>query len=223
MHENGKFSIEGSINFLRKYWAELCTIRQLDEHGDLHGKLPVSDSLVAGRKQKTAQEKARWKAPQEGWMKINVDGAFDESSGSGGIGVVIRNYRGEVQLSAWRFIPIGTCAEELEALACREGLMLAADQRIQRAVLETDSSSIAAMLVRKGGDRSPLKFIVDEAREAGDSLAEWTVVYKRRESNSVAHELAQLAKRSRESAVWQLAVPACVEQIIARECTCVSE
>jgi hypothetical protein len=58
-HENGKFSIEGSINFLRKYWAELCTIRQQDEHGDLHGKLPVSDSLVAGRKRKPAQEKAR--------------------------------------------------------------------------------------------------------------------------------------------------------------------
>jgi ribonuclease HI len=156
-------------------------------------------------------------------MKINVDGAFDESSGSGGIGVVIRNYRDEVQLSAWRFIPIGTGAEELEALACREGLTLAAAQRIQRAVLETDSSSIAAMLARKGGDGSPLKFIVDEALEAGDSLAEWAVVYKRRESNSVAHELAQLAKLSRESAVWQLAEPACVEQIIARECTCVSE
>jgi hypothetical protein len=46
------------------------------------------------------------------------------------------------------------------------------------------------MLARKCGDRSSLKFIIDEALAAGDRLAEWTVVYKRRESNSVAHELA---------------------------------
>jgi hypothetical protein len=43
--------------------------------------------------------------------------------------VVIRNHRGEVQLSAWRFIPSGNGADEIEALAFKEGLMLAADQR----------------------------------------------------------------------------------------------
>jgi hypothetical protein len=81
--------------------------------------MPVSDSLVAGRQRKAVQEKARWNAPQVGWMKINVDGVFDESSRSGGIGVVIRNHRGEVQLSAWRFIPSGSAADETEALEGR--------------------------------------------------------------------------------------------------------
>jgi ribonuclease HI len=41
-------------------------------------------------------------APPEDWLKINVDGALDERTGEGGIGVVIRNHRGEVILTAWR-------------------------------------------------------------------------------------------------------------------------
>jgi hypothetical protein len=48
-HENGKFSIEGSVSFMRRYWVELCNARQEDGHGDLHGKSPVLDSLVAGK------------------------------------------------------------------------------------------------------------------------------------------------------------------------------
>jgi ribonuclease HI len=35
-------------------------------------------------------------APPEDWLKINVDGALDERTGEGGIGVVIRNHRGEL-------------------------------------------------------------------------------------------------------------------------------
>jgi hypothetical protein len=30
--------------------VELCNIRQHDGHGDLHGKMPFSNSLVVGRK-----------------------------------------------------------------------------------------------------------------------------------------------------------------------------
>jgi hypothetical protein len=105
----------------------------------------------------------------------------------------------------------------------KEGLTLVADRGMHKVVLETDCSSTATVLARKRGDRSPLKFIIDEALAAGDRLSEWTVVYKIRESSSVAHKLAQLEKRSRESAVWQFAAPVCVEQIIARGCTCAFE
>jgi ribonuclease HI len=156
-------------------------------------------------------------------VKINVDGAFDEHSGEGGIGVVVRNHKGEVLLSAWKFLQSGGAADEAEALSCKQGLTLAADWYAMNAVLETDCSTIAAMLAGKGGERSSLKFIIDEAIAAGDRLPKWTAVYMRRESNSVAHKLAQLAKRSRHSAVWHFAAPVCVERNIAHECTFVSE
>jgi hypothetical protein len=128
-----------------------------------------------------------------------------------------------VQLSAWQFLQAFSDAEEAEAIACKQGLQLAATWCMQNAVLETDCSTIATMLAGKNGECGSLKFIIDEAMAAGDWLPKWTVVYKRRESNRVAHELAQLAKRTRHSAVWHFAATVCVEQIIAPECTCVSE
>ena len=38
---------------------------------------------------------------------------------------------------------------------------------------------------------------MDEAKLAGQGLPEWTVVHTRREGECAAHELAQLAKRTR--------------------------
>lgn len=152
------------------------------------------------------------------WVKINADDAFDESTGEGGLGVVIRNHQGEVLLTAWKDLQALRDAEEAETLACMEGLMLAADWCPQMAVLETDNCTIASMMTTRSGERSSLKFIIDEAVTAGNRLPEWTIVHKGRESNRVAHELAQLAKRNRHSAVWHYTAPVCVEQIIAREC-----
>ena len=35
-----------------------------------------------------------WKPPPRGWLKCYVDGAFDKSSQTGGVGVVIRDQYG---------------------------------------------------------------------------------------------------------------------------------
>lgn len=45
----------------------------------------------------------------------------------------------------------------------------------------------------------------------------------KREQNSVGHEHAQLAKRTKHVVVWPLHVPVCVEPLIAQECNLVSE
>jgi ribonuclease HI len=151
-------------------------------------------------------------------LNINVDGGFDENSGEDATGVVIRNSKGEVILTAWNFFEAGGNAEEMEALACKEGLRLATECCPQEAILETDCSSIATMLKARNGGRSSLKFVIEEAIQIGDRLRRWTIVHRRRESNRVAHELAQLAKRSRQSDVWHFAAPVCVEQEITQDC-----
>ena len=82
-----------------------------------------------------------------------------------------------------------------------EGMKLAQDWCPSRAVLASDSVTLVALLQMQGGPCSRLKFIVNEAKLAGEGLPEWTVVHTKRESNWVAHELAQLAKRTRHSTV----------------------
>ena len=140
-----KLTIECSTGFLRKYWTELCNTRQHTLPYDAKGNKPVSESLDAGRREAKGRTVAKWKPPQEGWSKINVDGAYDARIG-GGIGIVIRDDRGSVLLTAWKFIDRGQDAEEIEALACAEGLLPAKEWCLNRTVLETDCSSMARAL-----------------------------------------------------------------------------
>ena len=68
----------------------------------------------------------RWSVPSKGWIKINVDGAF-KKNGDASLGVVIRDDAGKVLLSAWRVVDNTSNAEEVEILACKEGLALAVE------------------------------------------------------------------------------------------------
>jgi len=61
-----------------------------------------------------------------------------ESSREAGIGVVIRDSSGSVLLTAWNFISDAGSAEEVEALACEEGLTLAAEWMASPSILESD-------------------------------------------------------------------------------------
>jgi len=76
-HE-GKWQNEStSINFLLSYWDSLCCIRQekvLDDKGKgiMH---PMQRQLGSER----PQPKKLWSAPQENWVKVNVDGALADS------------------------------------------------------------------------------------------------------------------------------------------------
>jgi len=141
----------------------------------------------------------------------------------GGIGIVIRDDMMAIKLTAWKYIDKAGDAEEVKALACAEGLKLALDWCSARAVLASDCATLVAVLQDQGELCSRLKLIIDEVKLAGDDLPEWTVIHTKRESNRVAHELAQLAKRTRHSAVWRFAAPTCVEQYIAQDCMNFSE
>jgi hypothetical protein len=132
---------------LHRYWEELCEIRQQKGLSDPRGKMAVAVSLCIAKKTKERPPLEPWQAPQHDWMKVNVDGAFDAASGEGGAGVVIRDSRGRVQLTAWKFISQCVSAEEAEALACKEGLELAAKWCRQGIILETDCGTIASMLM----------------------------------------------------------------------------
>ncbi|GJN11055.1 hypothetical protein PR202_ga29216 [Eleusine coracana subsp. coracana] len=126
-------------------------------------------------------------------------------------------------LSPWRTLFNTTGAEETEAPAAREGIRLAAEWCREKAILEMDCTTVMAMLRRPHLQKSLLSFIICESIDISRQLPELVVDCVKRERNSVAHELAQLAKRTKHSAGWRLRAPMCVEQTIARECNSISE
>ena len=62
----------------------------------------------------------RWTLPSEGWYKVNVDRAMFKGLGSCGIGIVIRNERGEIMGAMSKRLDLPLGALELEAKAFEE-------------------------------------------------------------------------------------------------------
>jgi hypothetical protein len=98
-----------------------------------------------------------------------------------------------------------------------EGLTLAARLTPGSIILETDCARVAKALQEKE-DHSELGFIVAEVKEQAQLLVGWRVAQVRREGNSVAHELAQLARRDVTSEIQVGDAPVCVKPLIENDC-----
>ncbi|KAF8659499.1 hypothetical protein HU200_058442 [Digitaria exilis] len=96
-----------------------------------------------------------------------------------GLGVVVRNDSGGVLLSAWKMIQRCSGAAEAEAMACVEGLRLAAQFLQEPVIVESDCARVV-QAVQAGGDRSELSFLVAEAIEQAQLLRDWKIVQVRR-------------------------------------------
>jgi ribosomal protein L32 len=212
-HSTRRLSIVGSVNFLLDYWETLCNIRQGGVPDEKGKWLLFPDPTQSPALNRMTEA---WTPPEEGWIKINVDGVFT-LQGEASLGVVIRNALGVVLLSAWQAICNAASAEEVKLLACKEGLLRAAEFQ-KPAMLESDCLTAIKSLANQRGHRSAFVFLLKESIRASSSLPSIVFKHVKREKNCVAHELAQLARRLNHTVVWRNRVPACVEQLVARDC-----
>ena len=146
-----------------------------------------------------------------------MNGAFKKNGGAS-LGVVIRDDAGKVLLSAWRVVANASNAEEVEILACKEGLALAVEWTPCQATLESDCSSVIKYLSDLGEQRTPPAFVIREAKKLASTLPGIVFKHVRREQNYVAHELAQLASGLFHSVVWRNRYPVCIEPLVVQDC-----
>ena len=136
-----------------------------------------------------------WTKPPQGWTKLNVDAAYDRSSGEANIGIVMRDYSGEVLLSAWKHGIRCASVEDAEVVAGLEGVQLSNEWIRKLIMIESDCHSVVKSLLFDDENRASFSNTVKEIKSAMSAIAEVKVCKIRRECNKVAHELAQLAKR----------------------------
>ncbi|OEL34167.1 hypothetical protein BAE44_0004812 [Dichanthelium oligosanthes] len=128
-----------------------------------------------------------WTPPEQGWVKVNTDASFLEASFSGGSGCVIRDSCGEVLAAEARWHNNVSDVLTMEALAARNGLLVAVAYGYRRVVLEIDNLSLVNELISSDESRSSIAGLWHEIRELGRSFISFKVFYVRRESNTVAH------------------------------------
>jgi hypothetical protein len=125
-HNSGNTKIADSVFFLLNYRETLLQVRQQNQPEEAKGKRKVWISCLTPSARSAVQ--ALWEPLPEGWTKLNVDGSFVDQTGEAGVGVIIRNYVGEVILTAWRVIFRCASVGEAEVLACAKGLRLLASE-----------------------------------------------------------------------------------------------
>ena len=147
-----------SVSFLLNYADSLqlsqCKIVKEDMKGKKSILSESEQSRVDIEKRKARQLLERWKPPEQGCVKVNVDGAFNQETGRAGIGIIMRDSTGMVIICAWKAIFDGMNAEEVEALAWLEGVRLAAEWSQSKAIIESDCSTVVLAACRPGVDKS---------------------------------------------------------------------
>ncbi|KAH7846943.1 hypothetical protein Vadar_019991 [Vaccinium darrowii] len=108
--------------------------------------LELSKIGAAAIDTRTEESRIGWVPPAVGVLKVNVDGAFDAKSGRGGVGLVLRDYRGDI-LEA-QAIPIlqSSSAESVEALGVRFALFAAVKDMSKDYIVEGDVQTVLKML-----------------------------------------------------------------------------
>jgi ribonuclease HI len=199
------------INGIRweDFWATAChclwSWRNKEQHVDdfsrpVHAVVHILqrcrnyyNACVENKSLNTIQMGVRWivwKAPEEGWVKLNTDGA---SKGKGllGCGGIIRDHQGNWCGGFAKFVGTGS-ALIAELWGVLEGLKLAGRKGYRKVEVNIDSISVVKMIMH-GGTSSALGFsLVKSIRRLLDDRWDVKILHSYREANKCADALASM-------------------------------
>lgn len=183
------------------------------------GRLMEEWQAVHGRKSKVpkAVPVEKWKPPDEGWVKVNVDGATSKWGDNGGAGVVFRNQEGAFLGGACHSFPGCQEPAEIELQARRRAVQLADEVNATSLHIEMDCQEIVRKLQSKAPDMSPLGPMIQEVKSMLETRQRWKVSWIRRTANTAAHGLAKEGVLNNLCKVWLHEPPECILHIISAE------
>lgn len=92
----------------------------------------------------------------------------------------------------------------MEALACRDGVLLAKEKEVNKLHIETDFQELAGLWERGDYHRSFLAPILAEICELSSGFHDFALVYASRFCNRIAHELAKQVTEDNREGEWQI-------------------
>ncbi|XP_022140628.1 uncharacterized protein LOC111011237 [Momordica charantia] len=169
-----------------------------------------------GRVTNTAE--VLWLPPDKRIYKINTDASFLASDQHAGLGIIIRNDRGQVMASATKYLENIQSVDMAEAIVAVEGLQLASKIGVNPVILETDSSRIFNLFSQPSEDLSETGEIVLKAKNFWTQSLHASFNFVKREGNKAAHMLARRALLLREFSIWMEDWPLELKSCLEMEC-----
>ena len=164
------------------------------------------------------RQRIMWKKPPLGWMKVNTDAAFVSATGDGAGGAVVRNSQGEIMMAAARFYKHLPDVLTSEALAARDGMMLAQDLGVDELILELDNSTLVALIRSEDGGRCAIAGLWQEIRKHSRVFHSFDISFVNREGNEVAHLCASKASASFPLLSWSGRFPNWLMEAVSKDC-----
>lgn len=164
------------------------------------------------------QECKNGKKPSHGFIKLNVDAAFNQATGVVGVGGIFRDSVG-VFMGGFQhtFYSIGS-ARHGELLAVLFGLKIAQDHNFTPLTVESDCLDIVQAATSISPDFSELSFLIEDLHIALQQTSAASFHHVKRTANSVAHLLAREAAAHNYSNLFLVNPPTCVEEAIINDC-----
>ena len=156
---------------------------------------------------------AEWKPPPRGVLKANVDASIGRGR-KRGIGVIVRNHRGEIRMAASKRIHADWAVDTTEAYAVLYGLQICGEAGYRRIELETDSKIVADAMNGRTQLQNYTSVFIQDALVQGDRFDAISVSHVRRNANMEAHKLAQFALLLEGGRIWYKDFPPCIADVI---------
>ncbi|XP_075663045.1 uncharacterized protein LOC142632549 [Castanea sativa] len=151
--------------------------------------------------------RARWKPPDQERFKINFDKAIFAEENCSGLGVIILDKEGQVIASMATRVSQLLQPIEIEALAANKALEFARELDTSHAVLEGDSLLVMTALKSKNIALAPFGLLIQDSLALPSGFSKFSYSHTKREGNTVAHNLAQLAVSFTNCVIWMEDVP----------------
>ena len=176
----------------------------------------VEDYLDAQKQKLTVPHRparTRWSPPAENLYKANYDAALFEHLGIAGLGVVVRDVRGNVLAALSQKIALPQSVEMAEALAAKRAVQLATEMSFLRVVVEGDCKRVVQALQAPGRSLTLYGHVIEDVRRIGATLQTCSFHHVLREGNSLAHSLARRAVLTADTDVWVEELPSDLDDV----------
>lgn len=163
---------------------------------------------------------ARWKRPDEGFVKVNWDAAMNSEKKRMGLGVVVRDEEGEVLLSLCNPMEGLSNSATAELYALWEPLKVCAELNWAKAIFEGDALSVIKYVNSSSCSWEWHGQLVEDIKLILYNRHNWYIQHTYRECNNVAHTLARIGFTFREEKVWIEEGPSGIYSFVLKDKVC---
>ncbi|MBA0736547.1 hypothetical protein Gogos_010089, partial [Gossypium gossypioides] len=154
----------------------------------------------------------RWRHQHCEFIKINFDGAYNESQNRSASGILVRDAEGRVLLSCSEIHNDITSAFAAEAIACWKAVQIGVEKGWQSIIFEGDSLAIIKKCNTKGQDLSMVGTYIHDIQQKISGSNNISFQHTPRSANNLAHIIATETLKRKEEIYLEMEVPEYAEE-----------